>query len=165
MSTEAPAERIQPPTSPAALPFWEATREQRLVLQWCTACEQAIHFPREACPRCLGTALEFRPAAGTGTIYAASTMPVPGNAGMAGRAPYVVALVELPEGVRLMANVVGDGALGAAVGDVTSSRPGSRSPTAATCWCSPWPDRLPGRGRGLAQWFVPNGRPSPRTGA
>jgi uncharacterized OB-fold protein len=114
---EGAAERLVPPVSPAAEPFWEATRRRRLVLQWCTACERPIHYPREACPHCLGTALAFRPADGTGEIYALSVMPVPGNPGMAGRAPYPVALVALPEGVRLLSNVVGDGALDAAVGD------------------------------------------------
>lgn len=110
-------DRVQPPVSPAAEPFWDATRSRQLVIQWCAACEQAIHFPREACPRCLGTDLEFRPAAGTGVIYARSEMPVPGNAGMAGRAPYLVALIDLPEGVRLLSNVVGDDASSASVGD------------------------------------------------
>jgi uncharacterized OB-fold protein len=113
---EGSAERLQPPVSPAAEGFWAATRERRLVLQWCTACERAIHFPREACPSCLGTELEYRAAAGTGTVYAVSTMPSPGNPGMAGRAPYPVVLVDLPEGVRMLANAVGDGALDAQVG-------------------------------------------------
>ena len=44
-------------------------------------------------------------------------MPAPGNPGMAGRAPYVVALIDLPEGVRMLSSIVGDGALDAAVGD------------------------------------------------
>ena len=112
---EAPT-RLQPPISAAAEPFWEATRDRRLVVQWCTACARPIHFPREACPGCLGTDLEFRPAAGTGTVYALSEMPVPGNAGMAGRAPYLVALVDLDEGVRLLTNLVGDDAASARVG-------------------------------------------------
>lgn len=109
-------DRQQPPVSPAAEPFWDATRSCTLVIQWCRACEQAIHFPREACPACLGTDLEFRPAAGTGTVHAVSVMPAPGNAGMAGRAPYAVALIDLPEGVRLLSNIVGDGSLDAAIG-------------------------------------------------
>ena len=117
---EGAPERFSPPASPAAEPFWAASRERRLVLQWCRTCERAIHFPREACPSCLGDDLEFRPAAGTGTIYACSTMPVPANPTMAGREPYVVALVDLPEGVRLMADVVGEGALDAAVGDAVT---------------------------------------------
>lgn len=109
-------DRFQPPTSAAAEPFWDATRERRLVLQWCTSCEQLIHFPREACPACLGTDLQFRPASGRGTVYACSVMPVPANPTMAGRAPYVVALIDLVEGARLLSNVVGPGAEAATVG-------------------------------------------------
>ena len=114
---EGSPERLQPPISAAAAPYWDAARERRLVLQRCTVCEEAIHFPREACPGCLGTDLEFVAAEGVAIVYACSTMPAPGNPGMAGRAPYVVALVDLPEGVRMLANVVGEGALDVAVGD------------------------------------------------
>jgi uncharacterized OB-fold protein len=110
-------DRQQPPISVAAEPYWEATRTCRLVVQWCRSCDRGIHFPREACPTCLGTDLEFRPAEGTGTVYARSEMPAPGNAGMKGRTPFVVALVDLPEGVRMLGNVLGDGASDVAVGD------------------------------------------------
>lgn len=114
--------RLQPPASPAAEPFWAATRDRRLVLQWCRACERPIHFPREACPTCLGTDLEFRPAAGTGTVYAVSEMPVPGNPGMKGREPYTVVLVDLPEGVRMMTNAFAPdgGRAEVAVGDAVT---------------------------------------------
>ncbi len=115
---EGSPERFSPPVSPAAEPFWAATREQRLVLQWCAACERPIHFPREACPRCLGTELAFRPASGLGTVYAVSVMPKPANPTMAGRTPYAVALVDLDEGVRLLTNVV--------AGDPDSVRVGQR---------------------------------------
>ncbi|MCU1353037.1 MAG: putative nucleic-acid-binding protein containing a Zn-ribbon [Acidimicrobiales bacterium] len=108
MSDQAPARtRFEPPESPAAEPFWDATREQRLVLQWCRSCEAAIHYPRDACPTCLAGDLEFRDASGRGTIYAVSVMPKAGNPTMTERVPYAVALVDLPEGVRLLTNVVG----------------------------------------------------------
>ncbi len=110
-------ERFSPPESPAGAPFWAATRDRRLVLQWCRSCERAIHFPREACPACLGTDLEFRPASGRGTVYAVTTIPRAGNPGMRGREPYVVALVELAEGVRLLTNVVVDDPAAVAVDD------------------------------------------------
>jgi uncharacterized OB-fold protein len=110
-------ERQQPPISPAAEPFWDATRSCELVVQWCASCDRGIHFPREACPSCLDTDLHFRLAAGTGTVYARSEMPAPGNAGMKGRTPFVVALVDLPEGVRMLGNVLGEGAGEVAVGD------------------------------------------------
>ena len=99
--------RLEPPESVAGAPFWDATRERRLVVQWCRSCDRAIHYPREACPSCLGDDLEFRPASGTGEVYAVSVMPKPANPTMAGRVPYAVALVDLAEGVRIMTNVVG----------------------------------------------------------
>jgi uncharacterized OB-fold protein len=114
---EGAAERFRPPTSPASEPYWEATRERRLVLQWCRPCDRAIFFPREACPSCLGTDLEYRPASGQGTVHALSTQPSPANPTMAGREPYVVALVDLDEGVRMMTNLVGADAGSFAVGD------------------------------------------------
>jgi uncharacterized OB-fold protein len=70
-------------------------------------CERPFHYPREACPRCLGTDLEFRPAAGTGAVYASSVMYKPAHPGMAEDVPYAVALIDLDEGVRMMSNVVG----------------------------------------------------------
>lgn len=99
--------RFEPPVSEVARPFWDATRERRLVLQWCRTCEQPVHYPREVCPRCLGTELEYRPASGRGEVYAFSVMHRPGNPLMADRVPYVVALVDLEEGARMMSNVVG----------------------------------------------------------
>ena len=33
--------RREPPVSDDAVPFWDATREQRFVLPWCTECERA----------------------------------------------------------------------------------------------------------------------------
>ena len=76
------ARRMEPPTSELTEPFWEATRERRFLLQWCTDCEQPVFYPREACPRCLGTSLEWRPSTGDGQVYAVSVqhrpqMPLP----------------------------------------------------------------------------------------
>ncbi len=109
--------RFEPPVSEEAEPFWAATREKRLVLPWCRSCEHPVWYPRDFCPRDLSTDLEWRPASGRGVVHAASVMPKPGNPAMSGREPYVVALVELEEGVRLMTNVVGGDPWTVAVGD------------------------------------------------
>jgi uncharacterized protein len=107
-STDAPKPtRFEPPESDDTGPYWEATRDQRLVLQWCTHCEKAIFYPRAVCPGCLGDDLEWREASGRGRVHAASVQHKPANPFMADRVPYVVALVELDEGVRMMSNVVG----------------------------------------------------------
>ncbi|MGH9229070.1 MAG: Zn-ribbon domain-containing OB-fold protein, partial [Acidimicrobiales bacterium] len=107
--------RPAPPGSEASEPFWEATRAGRLVLPWCTACERPVWFPREVCPGCLGSAIEWREATGRGVVHACTVEHRPRQPVL--DPPYVVALVELDEGVRLMTNVVGCPPDRVAVGD------------------------------------------------
>ena len=99
--------RREPSMSDEALPFWDATRQQRFVLPWCTECDAAIWYPRATCPRCLGDTVEWRDDDGGGTVYAASVHSKPGPGREADDGPYVVVLVDLDAGVRMMSNVVG----------------------------------------------------------
>jgi uncharacterized OB-fold protein len=98
---------FEPPESDETVEFWAATREPRFVLPWCTGCEQAIWYPRLTCPRCLGESIEWRTAAGTGTVHACSIHYKAGPGRDDTEGPYVVALVDLTEGVRMMTNVIG----------------------------------------------------------
>jgi uncharacterized OB-fold protein len=107
VSTPEPQRPFEPPASELTRPFWDATREQRLLIQWCTACDAPVWFPREVCVHCLANALEWREAAGTGSVYAFLVEHRPNLPGVFGDEPYVVALVELDEGPRLMTNVIG----------------------------------------------------------
>ncbi len=118
--SEPEATRFEPPVSPAGEPFWAGTREGRFLLPWCTACGEPHWFPREACPRCLSPDLEWREVAGTGTVHAVSVMPKPGNPAMAGREPYAVVLIDLPEGIRMLSEVVGVDPWTVAVGDAVT---------------------------------------------
>jgi hypothetical protein len=108
--------RLEPPVGEAGRPFWDATREGRLVLPWCTVCEQAIWYPRAICPTCLGSeAIAWREAGGRATVYAVTIEHSPQTRAL--DAPYAVALVDLDEGVRMLTNVVGVPAEQVAVGD------------------------------------------------
>lgn len=98
---------VEPPVTETSEPFWDATREERLVLQWCTTCEEPVWFPRDVCPRCLEASLEWRPASGQATVHAFVVEHREPYLEALGNTPYVVALVELAEGVRMMTNVVG----------------------------------------------------------
>ena len=101
--------RLLEPPAPTELsaPFWDATREQRLLLPWSTATGKPMWYPREVDPAEPDAPVEWRQASGEGTVYAASVhhRPGPGRDEADGR--YVVALIELAEGVRMMSNVVG----------------------------------------------------------
>ncbi|MGP0029282.1 MAG: Zn-ribbon domain-containing OB-fold protein [Acidimicrobiales bacterium] len=105
---------MEPPVGADSGPFWEATREGRLVVQWCTACDKAIFYPRSFCPYCGGgsdggSVLEWRTASGRATVYAVTVENNPSATGttFSDGKPYVVALVELEEGVRMLTNVIG----------------------------------------------------------
>jgi uncharacterized OB-fold protein len=106
--------RPQPAATQASGPFWDATRERRFLVETCADCGQAIWYPRPFCPHCGGTTLEWHDASGRGQVYTFTVEHKP--SGAFGTEPYVVALVELEEGVRLLSNVVevepGDGTVG-----------------------------------------------------
>ena len=86
-------------------PFWDATREGRLVLPRCDDCDFVIWYPRRFCPACGSRAVSWIDAAGTGTIYT-FTIVAKGTGAYRDAGPYVVAFVELDEGPRLMSNIV-----------------------------------------------------------
>ena len=99
--------RPEPPVTEVSAPFWEATRERRLVLQRCGNCQAWVWYPRTACTHCLGDNLLWTGVSGHGTVYACSVHHRAGVVGMKECVPYVVALVELQEGVRVLSNIVG----------------------------------------------------------
>jgi uncharacterized OB-fold protein len=107
LTPEKKPRRIEPPVTETSQPFWDATREKRFLLQWCVDCNLPIWFPREVCPGCMSSALEWRPASGLGVVYTMTVEHKPQNPAIGGGAPYVVALIDLEEGARMMSNVFG----------------------------------------------------------
>jgi hypothetical protein len=104
-------QRMEPPVGADSGHFWEATRDEQLLVQWCTACDRGIFYPRSFCPYCGAddSGLAWRRASGRATVYSSTIEPKPAATGttFSGGRPYVVALVELEEGVRMMTNIVG----------------------------------------------------------
>ena len=95
-----------PVPTPESRPFWEAARRHALQLQRCRGCGAWVFYPRAACPTCLSADLEWRPVSGRGTLHT-FTVVHRGQKGFPLGSPYVIAMVELEEGPRLMTNLVG----------------------------------------------------------
>ena len=93
-----------PEVSPELREFWDATAAGRLLLRRCTACGEAIWYPRPICPFCYSSETVWEQASGRGVIYTYSV--VRRGAGPYAGAPYVLAYVELDEGPRMMTNIV-----------------------------------------------------------
>jgi uncharacterized OB-fold protein/acyl dehydratase len=86
--------------------FWEGARAGELRIQRCADCGVLQHPPGPMCPRCHATKRDHIVAEGRGTVFSFVVHhhpPVPGRT-----PPYVVALVELEEGVRVVGNVLCD---------------------------------------------------------
>jgi uncharacterized protein len=84
--------------------FWEGARRGELRIRKCASCGVLRHPPGPLCPACRSTERTYVVASGEGTVYSYVVHhhpPVPGL-----EAPFAVAVVELPEGVRIVGNVV-----------------------------------------------------------
>lgn len=99
-------ERILPVVTEENAPYWRSAREHTLRLPYCMACERAFYPVQHRCPRCLGDLLEWRPVSGLAQVYSWIVVHQVYDQSFADRAPYVVAVVELEEGPRLVTNIV-----------------------------------------------------------
>jgi uncharacterized OB-fold protein len=88
-------------------PFWDACRQHRFLLQRCRSCGVAQHYPRGVCARCWGAELEWAESAGRGTLYTFTVVHRSQARGFKDELPYVLAYVELDEGVQVLTNLVG----------------------------------------------------------
>jgi len=85
--------------------FFEGAKQHKLLIQKCSACGALRHPPRPSCARCRSFEWEPLEASGRGTIFSFVVNHYPQVPAF--DYPLVVALVELEEGTRLVANVSG----------------------------------------------------------
>ena len=93
-----------PRPTPTEQPFYDACSRGELLLQHCEGCAHVLFYPRTHCDRCHSEQLTWQVAAGTGTI--ASYTVVRRGVSSDFEAPYVIALIDLAEGPRMMSQIV-----------------------------------------------------------
>jgi uncharacterized OB-fold protein len=87
--------------------YWEALARHELYFQRCRSCGTKRFPPRAVCPACLSSSTEWVRATGKGTVYTFTVTHQNQAPGFRDELPYVFAIVELAEGVRVVTNVVG----------------------------------------------------------
>ncbi len=101
------------PAKPAPVPnqetaaFWEACNRGELLIQECAACGARQFYPRSLCKACHAPDPAWIAASGRGSVHTFTIVnraPLPA---FRADAPYVLALVDLAEGPRMMMNVIG----------------------------------------------------------
>ena len=100
------ASREPPSHSELAAPYWEGAALGRLMIQHCDDCDTAIFPPKPLCPKCWSASVAWREASGQARIESFSVVYRAPNETFAPEVPYVVALVLLDEGPRMMTNIV-----------------------------------------------------------
>lgn len=88
--------------------FWEALQENRLTYQRCINCNHAWLPARSECPNCLGEQWRREDSKGRGKLVSWVVYHHAYQPAFAERLPYVVAIVQLDEGPRMISNIVGD---------------------------------------------------------
>jgi len=98
------SERQIPTVTPETAHFWEGTKAGELRLQRCTPHGHTYFPPRPFCPHCGTRDVSVFKASGRAKLYSyiINHMKAPGFSG-----PFIVAVVELEEGPRMMSNILG----------------------------------------------------------
>ena len=79
--------------------YWDATKQDKLLLKSCEDCGETHWYPRAICPHCSSSNTVWFEASGKGKIYSFSVM-------RRAEIPYVMAYVTLAEGVTILTNIV-----------------------------------------------------------
>jgi uncharacterized OB-fold protein len=91
--------------SPETAPFWSAAKEGRLVLPFCNVCNHTIWYPKKFCGACGTLDVVWRQVSGKGVIYSFAQVHR-GEGPYRDTRSYVLALVDLDEGARMLTNIV-----------------------------------------------------------
>ena len=86
-------------------PFWEATRERKLLLQYCPATGRYQFYPRPVSLFTGCTDIEWREVSGRGEVFAYTVAHV-ARPPFAGHTPFLIATVTLDEGVNIVGDVI-----------------------------------------------------------
>lgn len=97
----------RPPAHGEEATWFDFCRRGELRIQLCRDCERHVFYPRFVCPDCLGSHLDWVPASGRGSVHT-FTVQHRAPASYRGPLPFVVAIVELEEGVRMLTRIAAD---------------------------------------------------------
>ena len=87
-------------------PYWDSCRRGELVIQICDSCDEYQFYPRGICAHCWSNEIKWIRSNGKGTVWSYTITYQNRTLGFAQDVPYVLALVQLDEGVKMFTNIV-----------------------------------------------------------
>ena len=102
-----PYKKPLPTPQPESDFYWQKAREHELWLRRCDDCQKAFFYPRDICPTCFSRNTSWTRSSGRGRLHTFGIVHRSPHPGFRGDVPYVVAIVELEDGVRFPTNLIG----------------------------------------------------------
>ncbi|MDA0365782.1 MAG: OB-fold domain-containing protein [Chloroflexi bacterium] len=96
--------RPLPQATPETKEYWDGLKAHELRIQRCSDCSEFYFFPRPFCPSCHSQNVAFQKVSGKGKLH---SYVIAHRGHPAFDAPYVIAIVELNEGPKMMTNIIG----------------------------------------------------------
>ncbi len=94
------------PITPETQPYWDGLKEGKLMLPKCEDCNQPFFYPRILCPQCQSRRITWMQASGKGKLYSFEIVHQQLDRRFKVPPPYILAMIELDEGPRLMSNLI-----------------------------------------------------------
>ena len=103
-----PPSKPKPTIFPFSQSYWEGTQKGELRIQQCVSCSHRQFYPRSACENCGNRKFDWIKCSGKGTIHSYTIIRevVMNSPAFEKEIPYVLSIIELEEGVRMVAQVV-----------------------------------------------------------
>jgi uncharacterized OB-fold protein len=95
------------PQDPVEQEFWQRCQGGTLHFQRCAECRTWRHLPRYMCARCGSPEFEWEPSSGRGRLFSWTVTHQALHPAFAADVPYIAAVVELHEGVRMATRLTG----------------------------------------------------------
>jgi uncharacterized protein len=97
-----------PKPTPETQPYWDGARDGKLMIMHCNTCDRDYFYPRPYCPHqgCFSDNTSWKQASGKGKLHTYMINHRPAAPGFEAEVPYVIAVVELDEGPRMMTSLV-----------------------------------------------------------
>lgn len=86
--------------------FWNGCNEGKLLFQRCLSCGESRLPPSFLCSNCLSAEYEWIESDGKGIIYSFVVYHRAFHRFLEDKVPYVVAAIDLDEGVRVLSNII-----------------------------------------------------------
>ena len=106
MSDTIPERPRAPPTADTQ-PYWDGLASGKILLQRCTSCSTIRHYPRPVCAACFSLDHDWVPACGDATVHSWTITHHAFHPAFKAALPYALVTADLPEGVRVIAPLVG----------------------------------------------------------